>query len=125
MLKKNNRKVIGICPKVYADNFDILDCDEEIVTDTMLDSTIKIIERSNAIIVLPGGYGTLYELFASIQEKVSKEHNLPIILYNSCGFYNGLIEFVKKLKNENFIKTELEENFFIANNVEEVLSYLK
>ncbi len=118
--KENKRKVTGICPKFYAEEFTKLQCDEEIITDNMLDSTLKIYENSDVIIMLPGGIGTIYEFFTAIQSKRSQDHHLPIILYNSCGYYNYLITFINKMEQDNFIDEETKKEFYIVSSLEEI-----
>lgn len=119
--KKNHRKIIGICPTFYSEWFQKLQCDIEIETTTMIDSTMKIIENSDAIIVMPGGFGTIYELFVSIQTKICEEHNLPIIIYNSCGYYDNLIKFIKDMYQNNYAKESIQSKYKIANNLEELI----
>lgn len=122
--KKNNRGTIGICPKIYAKSFDKLECDEEIVTEEILDSTIQIIKKSDAIIVLPGGFGTVYEFFTTLQGKICEEHNLPIILYNSCGYYDELIKFIDKMYINNFTRSDIKELYSVANSIDDVIKIL-
>jgi hypothetical protein len=122
--KENNRKVTGICPGIYKGAFDKIDCDNEIVTEDMMDSTRKIIEKSDAIVVLPGGFGTAYEIFIAIQTRICKEHTLPIIIYNSCGYYDNLIEFIEDIYKEGFASLDYKNNYKIANNKEELLHLL-
>ena len=122
--KKYGRKVIGITPKFYKDVFSRIDCDEAIVTETMLDSTLKIFEKSDAIIWLPGGFGTVYEIFTAIQSKRCDEHDLPLIIYNSCGYYDKLIDFIKYMCKEKFGEDSVMEMFYIANSVSDVINYL-
>ena len=122
--KKNNRKVIGMCSKFYEEDFSRLECDKKILTEYFIDSTLKIIQNSDAILILPGGFGTLYELFTTIYSKLCDEHNLKIVLYNSCGHYDELINFIEKMYKNKFAKEEIKKRFFIANTKEEVINYL-
>lgn len=122
--KKNNRKVSGLCPELYAGDFAKMNCDEEIITNGILDSTLKIIDRADAIIVLPGGFGTIYEFFTTLYSKICKEHNLPVILYNSCGYYDKLIDFIETMYKEKFAEEEMRDKYFIINTPEEVQSIL-
>ena len=65
--KKNDNKVTGICPVSYKDDLLSLDCDEERLTDSISDRTDKVIECADALVFLPGGIGTIYELFNAIE----------------------------------------------------------
>ena len=94
------------------------------MTEEILDSTIQIIKKSDAIIVLPGGFGTVYEFFTTLQGKICEEHNLPIILYNSCGYYDELIKFIDKMYINNFTRSDIKELYSVANSIDDVIKIL-
>lgn len=123
--KKNHRYIIGICNEFYKDSLKDLECDVEEFTKSMVESTLKIYENSDALIILPGGFGTIYEFFTANYSKVCNEINIPIILYNSCGYYDKLISFMDDVCRNNFVREQERGNFVVANTIDEVLSYLK
>ena len=123
--KKNNRKIIGICPEVYKSSLEAIECDKEELTTSIIDSTMKIYKNSDLMILLPGGFGSLYEFFTANYCKICKEINIPIILYNSCGYYDKLISFINDICNNNFVREKEQGNYIVANNIEEVTNYLK
>ena len=123
--KENKRNVIGLCPMEYGNYLMDVECDEEIVTEGMLDSTLRIISKCDAIIILPGGIGTMYELFTSIQCKICHEHKKPIIIYNSCGFYNKLLSFIDDMYREKFVSEDVKEMYMVANSSDEVVKYIE
>ena len=90
----------------------------------MVDSTLKIYKNSDALIILPGGFGTIYEFFTANYSKICKEVNIPIILYNSCGYYDKLLSFIDDVCKDNFVREQERGNFVVANSVNEVVSYL-
>ena len=122
--KKNHRSVIGICNEFYKDSLKDLECDVEEITTSMVDSTLKIYKNSDALIILPGGFGTIYEFFTANYSKICKEVNIPIILYNSCGYYDKLLSFIDDVCQDNFVREKERGNFVVANSVNEVVSYL-
>ena len=122
--KKNHRSVIGICNEFYKDSLKDLECDLEEITTSMVDSTLKIYKNSDALIILPGGFGTIYEFFTANYSKICKEVNIPIILYNSCGYYDKLLSFIDDVCKDNFVREQERGNFVVANSVNEVVSYL-
>lgn len=122
--KKNHRSVIGICNEFYKDSLKDLECDVEEITTSMVDSTLKIYKNSDALIILPGGFGTIYEFFTANYSKICKEVNIPIILYNSCGYYDKLLSFIDDVCKDNFVREQERGNFVVANSVNEVVSYL-
>ena len=122
--KKNNKKIIGICPKFYEESLRELECDVEEVTETMIESTLAIYKDSDALIIMPGGFGTIYEFFTANYSKICKEIDIPIILYNSCGYYDKLLSFIDDVCSENAVRESERGNYLVANTIEEVISYL-
>jgi len=60
---------------------------------------------SNAFVVLPGGYGTMEELFEIVTWNQLGIHDCPIVVVNVAGFYDGILGWIKKAMNEGFIKS--------------------
>ena len=123
--KKKHRMIWGLCPKAYQEEISIVSCDFLDITEAILDSTLKIFSTSDAILLLPGGYGTVFEFFTAMQSRICEEMNKPIILYNSCGYYDSLLSFIKNMVEEKLAKDFMNQYFFVANTKEEVIQYLE
>ena len=102
--KSNKRKITGICPSKYKKGLESLSCDNEVITNSILDSTMKIYNNCDAIIILPGGFGSIYEFFTANYCKICDEIDIPVIIYNSCGYYDKLISFISEISENGFIK---------------------
>lgn len=61
-----------------------------------------MVERGDAFIVLPGGFGTLDELFEILTWKKLRLHNDPIIVFNQDGYWDEMIALVEKIIAEGF-----------------------
>ena len=120
---KNNREIIGICPKIYENDLNKLNC-QKIPTNTLFEEINELINQSDAILILPGGLGTVFELFSSIEKKRSKEHQKEIIIYNINDYYTKLISFLDESIEKNFISKEDKLNYKVANDKESVIKYL-
>ena len=97
--------------------------DLQIVAD--MHSRKKIMyDLSDAAIILPGGYGTLDELFEMLTWNTLKIHEKKIIMLNTEGFYNHLLAHIKFMQESKFLYENWEERILLANNVEEVISFL-
>jgi len=120
----NNREVIGVCPEVYKDDFKKLKCNKEIVTKTVNERTNGLISNSDILLFLPGGIGTMYELFCSIESKRSHEHNKEIIVFNMDNFFNDLFKQIDKVYNENFTGRQIADNYKIFNNRDDIIEYI-
>ena len=122
--KKYKRKVIGITPKIFIDGLLELNCDKEIVTDTISRRTDGLIEEADVLLFLPGGIGTIYELFTAIESKRSGEFDKPIIIYNSNNFFGGLFEFIEKLYTEDFTNINVRDCYLVMDNSSDIINYL-
>lgn len=124
LAKKHNRETIGICPVAYKDDLLDLNCTTEILTNTISERTDKAIELSDAIIILPGGIGTIYELLTAIECKRSREFDKPIIIYNSNNFYDKMIDFLEKIYIEQFGTLNIKDCYYITKSAEDTINYL-
>lgn len=122
--KKYDRKVIGVTPKIFVEALEELDCNVEFVTDTISRRTDGLIKESDILLFLPGGIGTIYELFTVIESKRSGEFDKPIIIYNSNNFFDKLLEFVEKLYNESFTDIKVKDCYLVVDNPSDVVNYL-
>jgi uncharacterized protein (TIGR00730 family) len=76
-------------------------------------------ERCDAVIVLPGGFGTLDELFEILTWNQLKIHDKKIYILNSEGFYNHLQKHISQMYKEGFLTGEpVEKIFFCSTPVE-------
>jgi uncharacterized protein (TIGR00730 family) len=119
-------KVIGIIPdflkikEVYHTGLT-----ELIVTDNMHERKLKMHELSDGIITLPGGYGTLEELFEIITWAQLGLHQKPIGILNTNGFYDDLLKMIRKMVDQGFLKVENYEMLLIDDSVDGLLEQMK
>lgn len=74
------------------------------VVETMHERKALMTELSDGFIALPGGYGTLDELFESLTWQQLGYHTKPIGLLNANGFFDGLIVFLDHARDERFLR---------------------
>ena len=120
----HGRGVVGICPEAYIDDFNDLKCTEEIITKNVNERTDGLIRESEVLLFLPGGFGSVYELFTAIESKRCHEHNRNIIIYNSEGFYDELLAFIEKIYEEKFAKEYVKDYYCVCNDKDEVLAFI-
>lgn len=97
---------------------------ELIICDDMHERKKKIYSVSDAAIVLPGGFGTLDELFEIITWNQLTIHDKEIYILNSGGFYNHLIAHIKQMREELFLYEAAEKRITIIDNPFELVKYL-
>jgi uncharacterized protein (TIGR00730 family) len=87
--------VVGVIPHVLVDLEVAHDHVSELhVTDTMHTRKAMMAERADAFFILPGGYGTFEEMFEVLAWQTLKIHAKPIVLINTAGFYDTMLEFL-------------------------------
>jgi uncharacterized protein (TIGR00730 family) len=96
-----------------------------ILVDTMHERKLKMHELSDAIIALPGGFGTLEELFEMLTWGQLGLHKKPVGLLNVNGFYDELIAFADTLVKKGFLKPVNRQMLLISSDVQDLLKQLK
>ena len=81
-------------------------------------------ERSDAAIILPGGFGTMDELFEMLTWNQLKIHDKKIYFLNSAGFYDPLFLHLLHMQKEGFLYDTLEERIHLCDTPAEVLNKL-
>lgn len=80
-----------------------------------------MLEASDAFCVLPGGIGTLDEIFEVMTLKQIGEHKKPIIMYNANGFWNPLKNVIDTLIGEGYVRPEHAKLLTYVDNVDDIL----
>lgn len=100
------------------------DADEKIIEKTLGERKATLLARSDAVVALVGGIGTLDEITEIIELKKQGLHNKPIIILNTENFYEGLKVQMQKMKDDGFIKNNLDELFYFADDPQEAIEYI-
>ncbi len=95
---------------------------ELIVVENMHVRKRLLYERADAAIILPGGFGTMDELFEILTWNQLSIHDKPIYLLNAAGFYDALLQHLEHMKNEGFLYTEITEALKVVSTPEELFS---
>jgi uncharacterized protein (TIGR00730 family) len=82
------------------------DADELIVVDTMRERKRIMDERSDAFLALPGGLGTLEELFEVWTSAALDMHTKPVLILDPDGFYEPLWAYLDALRHKGFVRQQ-------------------
>ena len=91
-------------------------------TKTMHERKAKFLENIDALIALPGGPGTLEELLEAITLKRLGQFTKPIIILNTNGYYDPLIQMLERCVEEKFLRPIHAEMWTFVNQPDEVMS---
>jgi uncharacterized protein (TIGR00730 family) len=123
---ENGGKITGVIPDfMKKEGWDHKDLTEMIVTSDMSERKKRMFTMADAVVALPGGIGTLEEMTEAITLKQLSLFDGPIIILNTLGYYNSLLEFIDHMIASNFMRFEHKGIWEIVNTPEEVISALK
>lgn len=119
---QNGGKVTGIIPQFLQDKEIVHDTiSETIVVETMHDRKLKMYERCDGIIALPGGWGTLDELFEMMTWAQLGLHQKPIGILNCNGFYEPFMAMLNNMVLEGFVKESYMNMLIVSDDIEDLL----
>ena len=97
-------RVVGIIPKALVEKeWAHHGCTELHIVDNMHERKRLMAEHADAFIALPGGIGTLEELFEVWTWRHLEYHDKPIGLLNTAGYYDGLLRFMQQAVSNQFM----------------------
>jgi len=103
----NGGEVIGVIPEaLVASEVANRACTELHIVRTMHQRKKAFTDLSDGFLTLPGGVGTMDELWEAVSWAQLGYHDSPVGLLNACGFYDGLIAFYRQIGETGFIRPE-------------------
>ena len=94
--------------------------DEIIATHNLSDRKDIILQQSDVLVALPGGIGTLDEVFHVMAAASIGYHQKKVIFYNADGFYNPLLAVLSELQTRGFTRHPLSSYYEVANTFNEL-----
>ena len=119
-------QVIGVVPtKVEENGCTSQHMDVCIPCADLNDRKALMMAQSDIFIALPGGIGTLDEIFSVASSATIGYHQKPVILYNMKGFWNSLIACLDDLHQRGVTRKQWQYYIRVANNIEDIRNMLK
>ena len=123
---ENGGRVTGVLPHFLKEKELAHEGLNEIVlVETMHQRKAKMYELSDGIIVLPGGFGTLDEMFEFLTWGQLALHKKPTGLLNTNGYYNHLMSFINTTIENGFVKDEYRKMLLISEDIDDLLEQMK
>lgn len=123
---ENKGEAIGILPHfLQGKEIAHLGLSELILVETMHERKTKMNELSDGVIALPGGYGTLEELFEMMTWAQLGLHQKPIAVLNVNGFYNDLLQMSQNMVDKGFLKETNQKMLIVDDNIDTLLMKMK
>lgn len=119
-------RVIGVIPEALNAVGIVYDeADELIVTKDLRARKAVMDARSDAFIVLPGGFGTMDELFEMLTLKQLRYHNRPLVLLDVDGFFEPVTRLLDAIVDGGFALDHHRRLYDVASDVPSVFAYLE
>lgn len=117
-------RAIGVIPRVLVEwerQHNALS--ELLIADDMHSRKKKMYELCDAAIILPGGFGTLDEMFEMITWNQLSIHDKHLFILNSGGFYDHLLAHIQLMQKEKFLYEAAQQRITVVNEPGEMTRY--
>lgn len=119
-------RAIGVLPNfLRSKEIAHLGLTDLIVVESMHERKTKMNDLCDGVIALPGGFGTLEELFEMLTWGQLGLHKKPIAILNINGFYDSLIELTKVMVEKGLLKAVNQQMLLVSDNIEDLLTQMK
>lgn len=124
--KEAGARVVGVVPEILEQRGRVsVLIDEKIPCRNLSDRKDIMLAKSDVLVALPGGVGTLDEIFHVAAAATIGYHSKRVILYNVNGFWNRLLAALEELSEAGFVRAGLENIIVVANSIEELESLIE
>lgn len=120
--RKAGGTTIGVVPRIVerggrvSDNIDVM-----IPCDNLSDRKDLLISHCDVAVAMPGGIGTLDEVFTMAAAATIGYHDKKVVLYNIKGFWNDTITMLDRLQQRGMIRGEWRKQIDVTENIIEYL----
>jgi hypothetical protein len=122
----NNGKVTGVFPESLKNiENEHQNLSEIIMVETMHQRKELMYQRSQAFVILPGGFGTMDEMFEILTWKQLLMHEKPIILVNHEGYWDHLVALMDNIIRKGFAAESMRDNYSVVSSLDELMARLK
>ncbi|MBV8659631.1 MAG: TIGR00730 family Rossman fold protein [Burkholderiales bacterium] len=119
-------QTVGVIPTFMVEReVEHVSSTELIEVDTMHARKAVMAERADGFIALPGGFGTLDELFEILTWGQLQIHGKPVGLLNVGGYFDPLLQWIDHAEREGFIRPHHRQLYTVANNAEALLEQMR
>ncbi len=119
-------RTVGVIPESLV-ALEVADrsADELIVTADMAERKALMIEKADAFLALPGGIGTLDELFEVWTTATLRLHAKPCVVLDPDGFYAGLLDWLRELAASGFVRADAMPMLRVVDAVPEAFTVIE
>ena len=124
-VKTAGGRTVGVVPQIVEKNGRTSDyVDVSVLCDNLSDRKQLMADRSDVFIALPGGIGTIDEVFTIAASATIGYHQKRVILYNINGFWDTLIQMMDDLQQRGMVRGQWRDYIAVASTLEELDAHL-
>ncbi len=140
-VRKENGALLGVSPDFFVElnvlvedygelvlvelNVLVEDYGELVLKKTMHERKALMEDKADAFVICAGGIGTLEEFFEVITLKQLGRHSKPIIILNTLGFYDPMLDMIEQSVAQKFMSPNVHKLYSVANSIDEVWEQLE
>lgn len=118
-------RAVGVVPTIVERGGRVSDCvDEMISCGNLSDRKDIIIARSDILVALPGGVGTLDEIFTALAAASIGYHDKRVILYDMKEFWQPLLRLFDAMRAQGMLRDGFDKHLLVAKNIDEIGRFL-
>lgn len=120
-VKRSGGKVVGIVPRILEAKRRVSGfVDENVPCEDLNDRKAIMVERSDILVALPGGIGTLDEVFTVMAAHSIGYHDKRVVLFDTSGFWDSMVAVLREMDAGHFINMPLNRYLTVARSWEEL-----
>lgn len=124
--KAAGARIVGVVPDILVERDRVSRLlDEQVGCRNLSERKDIMLERSDVLVALPGGVGTLDEIFHVLAAATIGYHTKRVVLYNVNGFWNPLLATVEEMSQAGFVRGEMEKYLVVANSIARLEDLIK
>lgn len=124
--KAAGARIVGIVPDILVERDRVSTLlDERVLCRNLSERKDIMLQRSEVLVALPGGVGTLDEIFHVAAAATIGYHSKRVVLYNAGGFWNTLVEALKEMESKGFLRGGFEKYISVAENIDELRDFIE
>lgn len=124
--KEAGAHIVGVVPQILVERGRVSTLlDEHIPCHNLSERKDIMLEKSDVLVALPGGIGTLDEIFHVLAAATIGFHGKRVVLYNVNGFWDSLLAMLDSYNTAGFIRGEMNRYMSVAGNIGELEKVIK
>ena len=124
-VKQAGGRTVGVLPQIVVKSGRLSDyVDTEVLCDNLSDRKQLMADKSDVFIALPGGIGTIDEVFTIAAAHTIGYHDKRVILYNMKGFWGDMIALLDRLQQRGMVRGEWRDYITVADSLDDIKDLL-